>query len=166
MRRHLRGLERDASRKFGPGVPGGTAGGQSRPQPPERLSPSRRGWSGWRGSGASKGQPRAPKPPRPPSRRGSNLLQRAKRPPPEGTATGGRRPGGQRPRLVRANFGRLVGTSGAGGGAGGASPPASAAACVSGLTFVRARAALAAEPPTRVFQSKCEANKGRRHSLS
>lgn len=66
------------------------------------------------GSGARRDSLAPPTPRGRPRAAAQTLLQRVKRPQsPEGTATGGRRLGGQRPgRLVRANFGRLVGTSG------------------------------------------------------
>lgn len=127
MRRHLRGLERDASRKPGPGSRAGRRAARvSALCRRSGSSPSRRGWSDGVGSGGPEGTASRSSTPRGrPPRRGSNFVTKSETSPIslEGTATGGRRPGGQRPgRLVRANFGRLVGTSGRVAGAWRASP--------------------------------------------
>lgn len=117
--------------------------------PSPRRSPSRRGWSGWSGQRGPEAQPLVPATPGPPPRRRSNFTEseisrrpKGRRPP----GSPGPAPGG----LVQANLRRSVGTWGRVAGA------ASVALCLSrclrlGLTFVRARAASAAEPPTRVF---------------
>lgn len=115
------------------------------PHPPSQHTPSWRGRSGWSGLRGPKGQSLVPNPPR----RSSNFTKSeiSRRPRgwrhPDGA---GLAPGG----LVRANFRRLVGTLGLVAGAASVAL-CLAAACVSGLTFVRARAASAARPPTRVF---------------
>lgn len=98
--------------------------------------------SGARGDSLSSRNPRvAPAPPL--------KLYGVKFPSPEGPATAGR-PGG---RARGPGAGGPRGRWALRGGRRGrrASPYAAAAACVSGLTFVRARAASAARPPTRVF---------------
>ena len=134
----------------GRGSRAGRRGGSGRGlHPPPGRNPSRRGWSGWSGQRGPKGQPLVPNPPRRP-RAAAQTLQRVKFPVARGAgdtrAARGQRPGAWYGRTFAGRWGFRVGWRGRR-----ASPSASAAACVSGLTFVRAWAASAAEPPTRVF---------------
>jgi len=95
----------------------GRNGGAARVSAPSRRSGSARPGGGGAdgvGSGARRDSLAPPTPRGRPRAAAQTLLQRVKCPQsPEGTATGGRRPRGQRPGgLGRANFARPVGTSG------------------------------------------------------
>lgn len=133
---------------LGPGVRGGAAGrlGPCPPRPPPQHTRSWRGWSGQRGP---KGQPLVPNPLRRP-RAAAQTLQRVKFPVAQGAGdtrtAGGSHPGAWCGRTLAGRWALWAGWRGRR-----ASPSASAAACVSDLTFVRARAASAAKPSTRVF---------------
>lgn len=150
--RHSRGLKRCQSEVWGRGSRAGRQVGSDRaPHPPPQHTLSWRGvervaWAAGPGGTAS-----GPQPPASPPRRRSNFTKSEISRRPRGrrhrTVGGGARSRG--PRCGRTFAGRWA----LGGGWRGrrASPCASAGACVSGLTFVRARAASAAEPSTRVF---------------
>lgn len=144
-----RGDSKDAGRKFGAGVRGGAAGRSGGAPAPRPALPVPRGRSGWGGQRGPKRQPPVPNPPRR-LRAAAQTLQRVKFPVARGAGdtrpARGRRPGAWCGRTLS---GRWVLEGGGRGRR--AEPWVSAAACVSGLTFVRARAASAARPPTRVF---------------
>lgn len=149
--RHCRGLKRCQSEVWGRGSRAGRqvgAGADPHPQrqhtPPVPAGAERVEWAA-----GPEGTASGPKPSASPPRRSSNFTKSeiSRRP------RGWRHPGGvglaPGARCGRTFTGRWVLRLGRRGRR--ASPCASAAACVSGLTFVRARAASAARPPTRVF---------------
>lgn len=150
--RHSRGLKKMPVGSLRRGVPGGPAG-RFGPCPPPTTS-AHRVLAGvervaWAAGPRGGGQPPIPNPPRRP-RAAAQTLQRVKFPVARGAGdtrtAGGSQPGPWCGRTFAGRWALWVGWRGRR-----ASPSASAAACVSGLTFVRARAASAAKPSTRVF---------------
>lgn len=137
---------------LGPGVPGGAAGRLGRCPPPSApvhpvlAGAERMEWAAGPEETASSHPPLSSRRPR----AAAQTLQRVKFPVPRGagdTQTArGRRPGAWRGRTLAGR-----GHFGPGGGGGERRPAPGRPPAFRGLTFVRARAASAARPPTRVF---------------